>query len=203
MRKIETKSDAEGKRRRNRIIVGIVLVVVMITSTLGFALQSFGGQDSTIQTDNSENTNPYSINYNGYNFILHQSGLWILDIGGTQFAFMNLPTSVEGIDAQLKTINDYTNKPLYISSESLEAEQEIYRNLDRFVLRRQYACLEGAECQDDDFPVKTCDENFIIIKEDTLSSIIQENNCVYILGPKEDLQKLTDEFLYKIIGVEP
>ena len=170
-------------------------------SSLGYAVQSFQGQD-TVNNNGDGSQGNYTIDYNGYTFNLHTSGVWILTLGNSQFAFMNLPNAVEGINTQLNPVSSYSGKPLYISSESLDAEAEIYRNLDGVVLRRQYACLEGETCKDESFPIKTCDDNFIIIKEDNLGTIIQENNCVYILGPKEDLTKLTDEFLYKIIGVE-
>ena len=190
MRKIMSREEESNKRRRNQFIVGGILIAVMIFSTLGFALQDNG--DSS-----GEDT---KINYNGYEFV-YQNGLWILTKGQATFGFTYNPTHVDDIPGQVKTLDNYAGKPLYISSVSPAAEQEIYRNLDQVVLRRQYACLEGENCTGD-LPIKTCQDNFIIIKEDVVNNIIQENNCVYIIGNASDLPKMADEFLFKIMGVE-
>ena len=65
----------------------------------------------------------------------------------------------------------------------------------------QSACLSEEKCEGD-FPIKTCSDNFIIIQENKTKEIKQTENCVYIGGEKEELVKLTDEFLYKIIGIK-
>jgi hypothetical protein len=50
-------------------------------------------------------------------------------------------------------------------------------------------------------PIKTCEDNFIIIKENNFTNIIQEDNCVFIQGPSENLTMVSDEFLFHILGV--
>lgn len=192
VRKITSKQDEAKKRKRNQLVVGGILIAVMIFSTLGYSLQ---GDDS-----NDAEGNEFKINYNGHEF-LYQNGLWIVNIGQTSFGFLHSPKEVEKITGEVKTLNNYVGKPLYISAISPTAEQEIYRNLDGIIQRRQYACLEGNDCYGD-LPVKSCQDNFIIIKEDVVNNIIQEDNCVYIVGNYPDLPKLTDEFLFKTIGID-
>ena len=159
----------------------------MLFSVLGYG---FGSQES-------EEGNKKII-YNGFEF-KSSGGFWVLEIGNMQFAFKYNPNEVERIDVELASLDKYYQKPLYINSENKEAEFEI-RNLNQVVLRKQYACLDE-ECEED-LPIKTCEDNFIIIREANNSNIIQDNNCVFILGPQENLTKITDEFLFKIIGVD-
>jgi hypothetical protein len=190
MRKITTKSIEEKRKRRNSLIIGIVLVFVMFFSVLGYA---FRGSEEPEEAG--------KVIYNGFEF-RSSGGFWVLNIGDSQFFFKYSPEEVERINAVgLNPLPNYYQKPLYISSENQEAEYEIYRNLDRFVLRRQPACLYEAGCEEE-LPIKTCADNFIIIREAPLSNIVQEENCVFISGPQENLTKITDEFLFKIIGVD-
>ena len=100
-------------------------------------------------------------------------------------------------------LSNYYNKPLYISSENSEIANEIYKNLfyyNQIVQRIQNACLEGEGCEGN-LPIKNCEDNIIIFKESENNEIIQEKNCVFIKGKKEDLVKLSDDFLFKIIGI--
>jgi hypothetical protein len=191
MRKITSKEDEEKKMKKNQIIIGIILVGVMVISTLGYAFQ----------TQDNKNTDTGKIEYNGYEF-LSQNGLWFVNIGSLQFSFLNNPNQVEKIDSPVNLLNKYSGQVLYISSKNQDAELEIYRNLDQVILRRQYACLENETCADESFPIKTCQDNFIIIQEAETSEIKQDGNCVFIKGSKENLSKITDEFLFKILGIE-
>jgi len=178
-------------------IVGGILIFVMLFSTLGYSLQSGGSTKDGSNTDTS-----IKVNYNNYEFN-YQNNYWVLQLGDFIFGFAYNPKQTENVTIaeNIGTISKYSGQPLYISSVSPSAEQEIYRNLDQIVLRRQYACLEGENCTGD-YPTKTCDDNFIIIKQDIVDSIIQENNCVYIIGKYDDLPKLTDEFLFKTMGIK-
>jgi len=190
MRRIISK-QAEAKRsKRNQYILGGILIFVMFFSVLGYG---FMGQD--------KETNSKKIEYNGFEFI-NQNGLWYSEIGGIQFAFKYNPKEVGQMPRELNGLENYQDKPLYISSENSEAELEIYRNLDRFVLRRQPACLVNETCEDPELPIKTCDDNFILIKESENMNIVQENNCVHIFAPSENLTQITDEFLFKMLGIE-
>jgi hypothetical protein len=190
MRKIISKEEAGKKKKRNQIVVGLVLAFVMLTSVIGYSFMS--GEKPTA-------TN--KITYKGFNFI-NQNGFWTLTIGSYNFAFTYNPNEVPKINSQINLLNQYSGKPLYISSKNPSIELEIYRNLDQVILRRQYACLQTENCTDASFPIKTCDDNFIIIQESNNIDIKKDKNCIFIQGPRENLTAVTDEFLFKIIGVE-
>lgn len=185
MRQITTQKDKERKNRTKQYAVGVILVLIMFLSVLGYSFQR-EEQDSTKK-----------INYNGFNFI-NQNGFWVLE--DQNFIFRYNPLEVEKINSQILPLSNYAGKPLYISSENQEAGSEIYTNLNPIVQRIQYACLENETC-DSDLPIKTCQDNFIIIKEADSNKISQNENCVFIQGPYENLTKISDEFLFKIIGI--
>ena len=172
------------------LIIGGILVGIMILSTVGYAF-------------NRENSGEEKkITYRGIEFT-QQNDYWFATIGGAQFAFKYNPQETEEISSFMTIgINNYAGKALYVSSDNLEGESELYRNLDSIVLRRQYACLKNETCKNKEYPVKTCQDNFIIIKEANISSISQQENCVFIEGSKNDTIKLVDKFLYKTLGLQ-
>jgi len=189
IKRILSKSEQEKKRKRNSIIIGVILMVVMFGSVFGVVVGSFG--------KNSSKKN--KVEYGGYEF-LNENGLWKVSIGEINFIFRYFPTQTNNMTTNLKNIDNYYNKPLYISSEDLESEAEVYRNLQQISSRIQSACFNNETCEGD-FPIKTCADNFIIIKAGT-EEITQVENCVYIKGEKQELSKLTDSFLYDILGIK-
>ncbi|HLA23526.1 MAG TPA: hypothetical protein VJZ93_03270 [Candidatus Nanoarchaeia archaeon] len=193
MRKITSKHDEEKKQRRTRLVLGFFLIFIMLFSTLGYAFSYISNQ-ATQNTQTAE-----TINYNGFQFT-NQNGFWISSVNGNSFILRNNPNEVPEIISKLNGISSYKNKPLYIFSESIEAESEIRTNMAIFSERIQNACIEGASCEGN-FPIKNCNDNLIIIKKGEQESVTQENNCVYIIGKQENLGKLADRFLLNIFGI--
>lgn len=189
MRRIVSKSEHEKKRKRNSLIIGLILIIVMFGSVFGIVVGSLGG--------NSQGKN--KIKYGEYEF-LNENNFWKTSIGNLEFVFQYLPTQTKNITTPLKNVNNYYNKPLYVYSEDANSENEIYRNLQQIASRTQSACFNKENCTGD-FPIKTCSDNFIIISEGE-EEITQVENCVYIKGEKEKLSELTDSFLYNILGIK-
>jgi hypothetical protein len=193
MRKIITKESEAKRRKRNQLIIGIILVVVMGLSTIGYSLSGVS------KTGDSSS----SIIYNNIQFT-KTSGLWYAKPNELTFSFTYNPNEVEKTSNILNEISSYSGKPLYIYSKNSNAITEIYRNLvysNNIVLRMQEACPENENCNED-IPIKNCENNFIIIREANESRITQNNKCVFIEGKSEDLVKQTDSFLYKITGIQ-
>ena len=190
MIKIISKHEENRRKKKNQFVVGFILIFIMFFSVVGYSL---GGR--TPANDDSS-----KINYNGFEFV-NQNGLWVLDIDGFNFVFRYNPEQVEKSYSQIKSIDNYYQKPLYIYSENPEAEAEIYVNLGQVALRTQPACLDGEKCKNENLATKTCSDNFIIIKEGNSSDITQEENCVFIQAPSYSLTRLTDEFLFKVFGI--
>lgn len=191
MRRIVSKTETEKKDRKKQWIVGLVLISIMLVSTAGYSFSRF-----------ASNSNNNEIDYNGFKFI-KQNGLWTTVINGLTFSFTYSPKEIDINSNALLSLglNNYNGLPLYVQSEDVNSEYEIYRNLDSIILRRQYACLEKKGCNEN-FPIKTCNDNFIIIRESNSSQIKLDKNCVFIEGNKTELVKITDGFLYKITGIK-
>ncbi len=191
MKRIISREDSEKKRRRNQILIGSILILVMVASTIGYSLS--GGEKAGTK----------QIVYNGFKF-MQENGLWNANIKNFKFSFKYNPYETEKINSALNPLSNYSNQPLYIYSENAEATAEIYRNIfyqNQIVQRMQNACPEGKECGED-IPSKNCADNFIIIEKSDSSSIVQDDNCVFIKGDYENLTKLSDSFLFNIIGVQ-
>ena len=187
MKRLRPKGSEAKKQKKNQIIIGTILIFVMFGSVFGIFFGSWGDKENS------------KVDYNGFKFI-KENNFWALEIGGFNFIFTYNPNEVQEIETEVKYLNNYYGKTLYLSSENSEATYEIFSNLDLVVLRIQNACLNGSDCEGD-LPTKTCDDNFIIIEEKNETNIIQDNNCVFIQGPQENLTMISDEFLFHILGV--
>jgi len=186
MKRIKPKSSEAKKQKKNQIIIGVILIIVMFGSVFGVIVGSFGSKEDS------------KVDYNGFEFI-KQSNSWILEVGDFDFIFKYNPYEVTEIKTEVKYLNNYYGKPLYISSDNSDATYEIASNLDQITLRMQNACLNETNCEEN-LPLKTCGDNFIIIEEKNVTNIIQDDNCVFIQGPQENLTMISDEFLFHILG---
>jgi hypothetical protein len=189
MERFISRSERERKTKKKQIIIGVSLAFLMMLSVLGFALQGGSGNQ---EDENSSD----KVIYNGFEFT-YINGFWVVG----NFAFRYNPQQVEDISFGLKDAAFYQGFPAYIYSENDEAETEAGRNLRLIAQRVQNACIESEICSGNS-PVKTCEDNLIIIRENNISSIRQENNCVYIEGPEEELLELVDQFLFKILEIK-
>ncbi len=191
MRKIVSKDSEEKRKKRNQIILGVILVFVMFGSVFGVIVNSFGSK---------ENSKEGGKVYRGVEFA-QAGGYWIAEIGGVEFVFSSFPDEVADVPGEVNGLSEYINQNVYVYSESPAAEIEIYRNLQNIALKIQGAYPEGVN-QTKDLPVKTCEEKFIIIRESNETGIEQDEGCVYISGKKGELVNITDEFLFKAIGLK-
>ena len=189
MKRLVSKEEREKQRKRNQVVVGAILVFLMVASTLGYAIQGSLGKSGNTE-------NPSELDYNGFKFS-YVNGFWVLG----NFVFRNSPKNVTDIGFGLNNAQSYQGMPVYVQSEDEEAEIEVTVNLRQIAERVQRACTENSNCTAG-LPVKTCNDNFIIIKEGEIEGVSQVGGCVYIEGKKENLVMLVDEFLFKILGVK-
>ena len=180
MRRIISMHDAEKKVRRNKIILGLFLVFIMFFSVAEYAL--FGQDPGETAIPSATNT----VNYNGFQFS-EQNGYWLLSIEENSFIFSYNPNEISRINSLVNPIENYKEKILYLVSENPTAGSEIRANLAQFT----NGVIETDK--------ENCEQNTIVIKENIESKITQKENCVYIEG--EDLVKVTDEFLFKLLKI--
>jgi len=188
MKRLKSKHAEKKKQRRNNTILALVLIMIMFGSVFGIIVNSFG-EDKQIN----------KVVYNGFEFI-GQNGYWYLIGEDVQFSFKYNPEQIEAVESNVSAIANYVDKPLYISSEDVSARTEIYKNLKQVVQRMQMACYGNETCSGN-LPVKTCEDNFIIIRESAERKITQEQNCVFIDGEEGNLTEVVDEFLFQTLGI--
>ena len=186
MRKIKFKEDVDKKRRRNQIIIGVVLVSLMLFSTIGYSFIQNSGNDGQYESES----------YNGLTFY-RINDLWQTSIQGQTFSFQYLPQEVSNISVfETLTLQNISGNPLYLVNSENYASQKIIGNIGQYALRYQTACLEGTNCTE--WPIKTCEENLIIFNEANATSVAQVENCIFISG---DFDKGSDAFLYRLLGI--
>jgi hypothetical protein len=203
MKKLITKSQQERINRRNQFIIGIVLMLLMVLSTLGYALMG-----SDIFSGGIEN----EFEYNDVRFT-QNSGIWTFILDGQSFNTRYNPKGMEDISVPVSvTLNDYINKPLYFAEGVGEPVSEIGANLHgRFTSRTQEACLadslnEQAKERCANLPIKNCfQDNIIVIREPIekeTEGIRQEGKCVFITASLANQTRYSDAFLFKILGIK-
>ncbi|MEM3113444.1 MAG: hypothetical protein QXI33_03415 [Candidatus Pacearchaeota archaeon] len=193
MRNIESAEKIEARKRRNKIILGITIISLMVISTVGFAVfQGFG----PIQGDTKK------ISYNGLEFILNQNGYWESTVQGITLNTINNPEDTKEIELNIQVrVNDFYNKPLYFVSENYEAMNELIRNIGPLSSRFQEACLKGERCEFD-YVEKSCEDNIIIIRVKNETNTYKQDNCIFIEAPMSQHILISDKFIFRVYGIQ-
>lgn len=197
LRRIKTQAELDRQRRRNHVLVGIVMIGLLVVSTLGYSLMSSEGDGSSM------------VNEGGVDFF-KENGIWKIIVDDEVFGFQNLPSEVSDVDVNVSLdLSVYVGKPLYFVSPN-EGASEVLNNIGRYVLRYQESCLRQGSGESDelgnltegdcegDFPVKDCESNLIVFVEGNSTMVYQDGNCIFIVG---DSVKGVDAFLYKVLGI--
>lgn len=188
MREIGSVEQKVLRETRKRKIMVIAIAVILIFSVLG----SYYG----LSSEGKEN----KIEYRGVDFVQQEDG-WHFEISGYGFVTFYNPLETENISIVMQNdINNYVGKPLYFSDDSVrEGIGEIEKNLYPIVSRTQFACYTENCTQ---YVVKNCTDNIIIIQEssDNKTFIKQEENCIFITSPSNEILMASDRFLFKILG---
>ena len=180
MKSLKEKRSKKNTRTK-QIVVGLVLVVVMLLSTLGYAFQG------TTQKKSKD------VVYGDYTFV-GVGGNW--NLKGTNLYFNYNPSETPDLNLSFP---DYNQKEVYLDIKNFEIKSEVTNILSYVALRVQDACLEGEECLEN-VPIKDCTNNLIIVREGENSYL--DKNCVFIQSSEEDLMKTVDGFLFKLLGIK-
>ena len=159
------------KEKRNKIIFGLFIIFLMVSSTIGFM---YSGESNTKKV-------------NGYKFIRTETG-WRTYIEPIEsyWEFVYLPDEI-GFDATRFNFNQDMN----IYAQESDA---LYVDRLRFLLLYANVALEQVEelnCSD----TKT---TLVIERSNSDPEILTEGNCIYLKG---NINKFIDGFTYRIFGV--
>ena len=200
MRKIETAEEINKRKKRNQLIVGGILILIMVVSTAGFAFFSNPDTNTTQTTE--------KINYNGLEFERDQNGLWNFNIQGQAFSTVYNPEETKDIQIGFtSSINDFYNKPFYYVLSNTEASGEIERNIGIYAERTQEICLQGINWQNctSEMAVKNCTSNVFVFRETSqlnTTNIYKQENCIFIEAEYPEQVKASDKVVFKILGVQ-
>lgn len=185
MRKIVSKYEEDKRKRRNQFIVGGVLIVVMLLSTLAYAFQG--------QVQNSGSTAANTTTYNGISFS-NQNGFWATTYGNHRIAFTYAPSQITSdLSNVTKNISDFTNRQVYLFSEDSNSTSEWSVNLAGFA--SQVTPVQDLSNLD-------CSNNFIVVQKTLSDSVYQRQNCIFISGQQQDLIGLSDNVMFKLFGIK-
>ncbi len=189
MRKIQTAQEIEKKRKRNNLILAIIMVALIGLSSLGYAIMSRDDNTSTINT----------AVFGGVKFE-KSGGYWMTEINSKLFYFTYLPQELENITITGNySFGDYYQQPVYVVNQN-PAVGSISYALQDVALRIQEACMQGTECTNKDLPIKTCNEKVIVFNNPNLNvtQINKENNCIYIDG---NFFEGVDKLIYRMLNI--
>ena len=181
--------------------MSVVLAVIMLLSTAGYFVMDFSSGKLA------------SITYNNIEFQQTEFGSWKFVLQGYNFETRTNPEATQNISSKItKTISDYNGKSVYFSANPISdisstGIQEIESNLNSFINRANFACLDESCLNSTEYPLKNCTNDMIFVfKESTMnnSAITEKENCVFLeYDPNQPLNEelVADALLFKIIGV--
>lgn len=200
IRKIVTKEEQDRKRKRRNFLIGMILVLLMVFSTAGYAINN--------AFSNQGNKKVNTIKYKGIDFIKNDNGLWEFQYIGQKFITKYNPLELN--DTKVSTglsLTNYNGQVLYYEfNESQAGASELLTNLwdlNHVPKRILRACL--SENCTIDAPVKSCSEDkiisFKIPLKDENERVYKQDNCVFIVANETNQAKYSDAFLYNLLGI--
>lgn len=200
LRPLETKEERERKARKRNLIFGIMIAVVMIAGTIGWAI-----------TSREEQTQK---KYGNFKFQKIEN-YWVtyVKIHNQNFPVSTtfLPQEVEHIKSNNVYLEKIYGKTVYfvaIKNSELQAAQELAINFYYFAKRMQLACQEkdANESFCLEKPIKSCDEAeaeelVIVLEEKPEAEIIAEGNCIMISGNETEIIKAADKVIFLVFGI--
>jgi hypothetical protein len=186
MKQLESHEKADRRKKRNGLIIGVMLIFLMFFSSISFAIYyASSGNDYDYGDDVLDENQEGPI---------HNGRYWVYNFPSGPVGFVNQVEDFENVDVTVDLgASVYSEGILYIDSEDEEIYELVAGNLGRFTPRYQKACYGACEY---DLPERTCEDNLIVYKESGVEKVYQEDNCIFIEGSS----LAADAFLYDILG---
>ncbi len=181
MRSLQNETVHAETQRRNYRILGILLIVLMVGSSLGYAFSLFGDskQDSS-STDNE----PY-----------FDGARWVITVGGSSFYLTHGPSDVTNVSIEgAPSLGDFAGKTAYVASEDKVAQQMVLQLLSQYAERVQAACY--GPCEDSDLPEKNCAEALVVIRSSSEPRIWKDQSCTFLEGDV----RTAEAYIYYLLG---
>jgi hypothetical protein len=186
LRKIRTQESIQKEKKRNQLIAGIVMTVLIVLSSAGYALMN---RDSGSKVEKQKFGNLVFVQSSGY---------WQTQVGNKVLYFNSLPQNLTNISVSENiSIGDYLNQNVYIINSN-PAVSTISSALDGIANKLQEGCLQGTNCEGKDLPIKDCNSSLIIYNSALENSVRKVGKCIYLEG---DFFASTDKFIYRLFSI--
>lgn len=193
---------ANKREKRNRTIMGIVVIVIMVSSALAI-----------INSGDNNTSSGNSVKYNGYAFG-QQDSKWTVKVNGKLLAFGNHPLELESISvsqAIIQAITDsnpvvVTNNPGSVNREYIAAAQYELRQYTEIFFGKAFVNGFTINAMPD-VPVVTCTNStlqapVILFEDSNVTSVSIDGGCIKVSAKyNTDYQKLVERILYSLIGI--
>ena len=195
------------KEERTKFYLAIFVIVIMVSSTIGFVL------DFSMSPDKGKD--PTAIQFNDYEFTQTEEGLLTTKINDVDAYFGYLPTSVQYITVPEEVLtqleNAVTIRVIYDpDSEIADALGFIQYSFELMIPPiKGTIVLRGlaSENKQAELPVYTCDNAtfdkpvLYLVQGDDIR-IDQEEGCIKLIGTDApSMMQLHDRLLYALFGV--
>ncbi len=178
MKRLQTQEEVDRKSERNKRILSMFLLAILLVSSASYAFIFYQDYASTIPSDSSQTPD----------------GRYQTTISGQPVVFTHSPTTVASIPVTFyATPQSMLSAPVYFVSDSDAITAELITTLGQFT-RLIPACL--GPCSQD-LPEKTCSDTMIVWNRTDVNRVYQEENCIMIEG---DLRAV-DAFLFKLLPI--
>lgn len=185
------------KTDKKTLYVSIFIVVIMVSSTLGFIL--------TRSTSSSQN-------YNGHKFYLRNNH-WVLEKDKQEYSFYFHPSELENINLSSSLTFTLQDSPVIALSFNPNASLE-YIDYSRFTLaenlfRQNTYVINGITQPHKNYNLSiiTCQnatpqQPVLILRKANTTQIREEKPCFYLEASSEyDFIALTERTIYSLLGV--
>src|SRR3990172_3551607 len=138
IRKIEPKEESERKRKRNTLVLSVIMISLLLFSTAGYSIIS------SVEDNSQTSSN---------NLVENVGGSWIINYGGETISLSNSPESGQNVSISFfGSLQNYNGKTLYVAAKDADF-YEIYNALSGYADRVQQACY--GDCTKN-LPEKDC-----------------------------------------------
>jgi hypothetical protein len=209
MRPLETKAQKEARNSRDKTLIGLFIIIIMILSAVGYVMWGRSSSD--------EQSNPDIKTYNNYTFSKIDQG-WMTEtnISGQEIQIVTAysPDELENITLESKPfLSDFMGKKLYIIANSIDERQaasEFAYSLANLAEGKiQQACSPEEEnetfCLEKNLPIKSCDDadgnTAVIFLDENATGTGFRENCLAVGGQGTDLIKASDKSILTIFGI--
>ncbi|MEM3126802.1 MAG: hypothetical protein QW331_01905 [Candidatus Woesearchaeota archaeon] len=195
-----TRREIEEKRvQRNKTLMGVFIIVIMVASTIGFF---YGEQTAPSKTD-----------YNEYKFNMNKEQKWVTKINEQEFDFWYHPAEVDAYEAPDEIIELFRGKQAIIFTfipnstdiQFLDAARfELATNFGKKNIYVRSGVLEKSDVYK--LPIIDCINAtpqipvLKVVPSDEPTFTV-ENNCAILSATEQQMLRRIESLQYKLLGV--